>query len=71
MSHNIIYSISSADENKLWIVTHGGGLNKFDPAKETFVQYGSESENPYSLSNDVLKDFGVERGAGQHRVIKR
>ncbi|UCH97999.1 MAG: hypothetical protein JSV88_14410 [Candidatus Aminicenantes bacterium] len=33
-------------EGVMWIATSGGGLNKFDPGKETFTRYLYDPKNP-------------------------
>jgi ligand-binding sensor domain-containing protein len=42
LSHNSILAITEDKEGFLWIGTWGGGLNRFDPATETFVRYLSK-----------------------------
>ncbi|HSL45235.1 MAG TPA: two-component regulator propeller domain-containing protein, partial [Anaerolineales bacterium] len=54
ISHNSILSIAEDDEGFLWIGTRGGGLNRFDPATETFTVYHNTLENPASLLNDTV-----------------
>lgn len=38
----------------LWFSTWTGGLNKFDPATETFTRYQHNPADPNSLINDVI-----------------
>ncbi|MDX1740206.1 MAG: two-component regulator propeller domain-containing protein, partial [Rhodothermales bacterium] len=38
----------------LWVGTFGGGLNRFDPATETFTRYQRDPANPASLTDDVV-----------------
>jgi len=54
ISHNSILAIIEAKDGYLWIGTWGGGLNRFDPATETFVRYRHDPGEPSSLSNDVV-----------------
>jgi ligand-binding sensor domain-containing protein len=54
ISHNSILSITEGKEGYLWIGTWGGGLNRFDPATETFVSYRNHPDETSSLSNDVV-----------------
>jgi signal transduction histidine kinase/ligand-binding sensor domain-containing protein/CheY-like chemotaxis protein len=53
-----VYTICQTSEKGkeiLWIGTYGGGLDKFDPAKETFKHYTHDSFNPNSIgSNNIL-----------------
>ena len=39
ISYNSILSIAEDKNGSLWIGTWGGGLNRFDPATETFIRY--------------------------------
>jgi PAS domain S-box-containing protein len=54
LSHNAILAIAEDREGYLWIGTWGGGLNRFDPATETFVRYRPVTGQAASLSNDVV-----------------
>ncbi len=36
----------------LWVGTHGGGLNRFDPRTEMFIAYRHREGDPTSLSDD-------------------
>ena len=43
------------DKNgSLWIGTWGGGLNRYNPATETFTRYLPDPEGPASLSNGTI-----------------
>jgi PAS domain S-box-containing protein len=52
ISHNGILAITEDNQGNLWFGTWGGGLNRYDPATETFVRYRHEPDEPSSLSND-------------------
>jgi PAS domain S-box-containing protein len=54
ISHNSILAIAEDQDGYLWIGTWGGGLNRFDPAAETFVRYHHDPNEPSSLSNDTV-----------------
>ncbi|HLO31765.1 MAG TPA: PAS domain S-box protein [Anaerolineales bacterium] len=54
ISHNSILAITQDKDGYLWIGTWGGGLNRFDPATETFVHYLHNSNEPNSLSSDTV-----------------
>ncbi len=53
LSHNSILAMAEDKDGSLWIGTWGGGLNRFDPATETFVRYQFDTNDPSSLSNDT------------------
>jgi len=48
----------------LWLATVGGGLNKFDRAKETFIRYKYDRDNPASISSSQVEciDGGTYEG---------
>ncbi|MCP4757459.1 MAG: hypothetical protein GY866_41895 [Proteobacteria bacterium] len=48
-----MWSICEDDKNRLWIATENG-LNRFDPANETFIRYLHDPNNPNSLSSNKL-----------------
>jgi len=51
------------DFDQLWIATYGGGLVRFNPNDETFVQYLHDPDDPQSLgSNIVYAIFRDSRG---------
>jgi signal transduction histidine kinase/CheY-like chemotaxis protein/ligand-binding sensor domain-containing protein len=55
LSSNIIFSIVSGDNGKLWIGTRLGGLNLFDSSQESFTTYKNSANDNTSLSNnDIL-----------------
>lgn len=54
ISHNSILAIEEDKDGYLWIGTWGGGLNRFDPAAETFLSYQNDPNKPSSLSNDTV-----------------
>lgn len=54
LSHNWISSIYEDNSGTIWIGTQGGGLNKFDRSKETFIHYTHNPSNPRSLSDNTI-----------------
>ena len=54
ISHNSILAIAEDRNGALWIGTWGGGLNRFDPATETFIHYRVDPSEKSSLSHDVV-----------------
>jgi DNA-binding CsgD family transcriptional regulator len=46
---------SPSEPGILWIGTNGGGLNRFDPQRQTFERFLANPEDPHSLScNEIL-----------------
>ena len=60
ISHNSILSITEDQQGYLWVGTWGGGLNRFDPATETFSHYLSDPEVASSISHDVVTSINVD-----------
>ena len=54
ISYNSVLSITEDQAGYLWVGTWGGGLNRFDPATETFVRYRYDPNEPSSLSHDTV-----------------
>jgi PAS domain S-box-containing protein len=54
LSENVIRVIIEDRAGYLWIGTFGGGVNRFDPGKETFKVYRNIPGNPNSLSNNLV-----------------
>ncbi len=58
LADDAVYTICQTSEKGkeiLWIGTFGGGLDRFDPAKETFKHYTHDPFNPNSIgSNNIL-----------------
>jgi PAS domain S-box-containing protein len=54
ISHNSILKIAEDENGILWIGTWGGGLNRYDPATETFTSYQHNPDDPSSISNDTV-----------------
>ena len=57
LSHNFVRAIYEDKSGNLWIGTHGGGLNQFDPATERFVSYKHDPTNPNSLSHNNVNSI--------------
>ena len=55
LSHNWVISLAENDEDGLWIATHGGGLNKFNPETQTFIKYRKGPHNHHGLAHNDLK----------------
>jgi len=57
ISYNSILSMGEDKNGSLWIGTWGGGLNRYDPATETFTRYLPDPEDPASLSNGTINSI--------------
>lgn len=58
LSHNLVWSIFEDGSGDLWIGTFGGGLNRFDRAKEQFTRYDADdfqnvTDEPVEFRNVV------------------
>ncbi|MBE9475440.1 MAG: histidine kinase, partial [Chloroflexi bacterium] len=54
ISSNIIRAIHEDAYGILWIATSNGGLNRFDPATQTFSHFLNDPEDPNSLSDNSI-----------------
>ncbi|MCB0275335.1 MAG: hypothetical protein KDI06_11010 [Calditrichaeota bacterium] len=58
-----LWSAPSGDGETLWIGTWGGGLNRFEPSRNTFRHFLHQPENPNSLSHNGVRVIrGDSRG---------
>lgn len=63
ISGNYIQQITQDRFGKLWITTSGGGINRFDPASQSFHHFHNVDSDSFSLSNDdVTTVFEDSRG---------
>ena len=61
ISHNLIKTILVDDRGLIWVGTDGGGLNRFDPATNSFRRYHHDPENELSLSHDRVRVVHQDR----------
>jgi signal transduction histidine kinase/ligand-binding sensor domain-containing protein len=59
LSNNRVPCFSIDSSGIIWAATYGGGLDKFDPAKNTFVHFRHNPADNLSLANDTV--FGILR----------
>lgn len=63
ISSNFGTRIAEDSQGFLWIATLGGGLNRYDPAENTFsALYTSENASKSPLSNDIHTVFSDRNG---------
>ncbi|MFC5408310.1 two-component regulator propeller domain-containing protein [Larkinella bovis] len=60
LSNNRVTSIAEDQRGNLWIGTEGG-LNRFDPVKQTFFRYTHKPGIASSLSSDLVRDVLIDR----------
>lgn len=79
LSHNYIRKVFEDQSNRLWIGTHGGGVNLFDSTVEDgFIRFVHDS-SPSSISSNKIRDIfqssdgtiwiGTD-GGGLNRVVE-
>ncbi len=56
ISANAVYGIYEDSRGRYWIGTMGGGLNRFDPETETFIQYTENDGMPNNVVYITLED---------------
>ncbi|MCP4104207.1 MAG: GHKL domain-containing protein [Desulfobacteraceae bacterium] len=52
LSGNHIIAVYEDKDGVLWIGTNGGGLNRYNTGRETFVHYKHDSDDPMSISDN-------------------
>ena len=62
LSENFVRSVYRDRSGMLWIATISGGLDKLDPATDTFTHYRHAPGNPQSLSNNDVYCVYQESG---------
>jgi ligand-binding sensor domain-containing protein/signal transduction histidine kinase len=62
LSNNYVGALAEDKNGNLWIGTYGGGLNRYDPDKETFTQYRADPQDPSSLSDNQVLSLHVDTG---------
>lgn len=62
ISSNFVTRIAEDAEGSLWISTIGGGLNKYNPADNSFTPIYTGSTNNSPLSNDIHTVFRDKSG---------
>jgi len=75
LNNNYIFAIFEENDGFFWIGTHGGGLNRWNRARDKYEQFVHQPDNPESISSDkirvVYKDqtgilwIGTEDGLNQ------
>ncbi|MBL7046636.1 MAG: PAS domain S-box protein [Candidatus Marinimicrobia bacterium] len=61
LSNNYIRTIYKDQMGTLWIGTRAGGLNRFDPVKESFTRFTHQINDPHSLSNNDVRAIFEDR----------
>ena len=51
ISSNIITDLMEDRDGAIWVATMGGGVDRFDPASQTFTRYEYHPDNPAGLSS--------------------
>jgi len=54
LSNNHLYTILKDADNKIWMGTEGGGLNRFDPVTKLFDRFQANDGKPGSISNNDI-----------------
>ena len=62
ISSNFVTRIEEDDQGLLWISTIGGGLNKYNPADNSFTPLYTGSTDNSPLSNDIHTVFRDQSG---------
>ena len=55
LSHDSVQCLLVDRQQRLWVGTEGGGLNRFDAATRSFVRLANDPNDPGSLSNNRVR----------------
>jgi two-component system sensor histidine kinase ChiS len=59
LSSNSLVAIIQGQGGVLWLATTSGGVDRFDPATETFTHYRHDPGNPNSLSGNDISQYSL------------
>ncbi len=59
LSNNSMITICPGQGGVLWLATTGGGVDRFEPATETFTHYPHDQDDPNSLSSNSIPKYGL------------
>ena len=54
ISANWVATLHTDQDDALWVGTHGGGLNRYDPETGHFTAYRHHPDDPNSLAHDII-----------------
>ena len=61
LSNDVVWSVYADRFDEIWIGTLGGGVNRFERRRETFVRYRYGKSDPSGLANDSVYEFYEDR----------
>lgn len=61
LSSNIIRAIFQDEQGFIWVGTDGGGVSRFNPATEQFLNFKHEPNNPNSLSGNRVYSIAADK----------
>lgn len=61
MAGNLIFDLEETEDGYLWIASGDGGLSRYDPKVEAFLAFRHESDNPNSISSNVVRSIAKGR----------
>ncbi len=60
LANNLVNALVEDAQGYLWVGTWGGGLDRYDRKKETFVHFRHNDNNPGSLSNNLVLSLLID-----------
>ena len=54
ITSDVIRDFCLVDSNEIWVATDGGGVLKFDPIKDAFIDFQNNPNDPSSLSGNAI-----------------
>ncbi|MFO7536579.1 MAG: two-component regulator propeller domain-containing protein, partial [Chloroflexota bacterium] len=59
LTNNTVQAILKGQGGEMWLGTTGGGVDRFDPATETFTHFKHDPNDPNSLSGNNIPPYGL------------
>lgn len=60
LSHDVIFGLAKDAAGNIWIGTFAGGVNKFDPLKNTFRRFYHKSGDPTTICSNKIRSVMVD-----------
>lgn len=60
LSHDVIFGLAKDTAGNIWIGTFAGGVNKFDPSKNTFTRFYHKSDDPTTICSNKIRSIMVD-----------
>jgi signal transduction histidine kinase/ligand-binding sensor domain-containing protein/DNA-binding NarL/FixJ family response regulator len=59
LGSNYVWHLLTDQQGRLWAGTEDGGLNLYDPARDSFIRFQHHANNPKSISNNFVWNIAI------------